>query len=333
MDDYYAIIGVDEDASVEDIRSAYRERKNALGNANGGSKGEAAKLNKAWNVLSDPYQRGRYDEQRTTAVDDVDVDDDAAVEPVANGARRSPAKRAGNAPPRRGREPGPPTIAPPAGTRYPSTKQRIIAMVIDLLVLLVVFIGLQLGAASLARSQKPDVVKQVDAYNKQITDLQNQKNDAQKKADADKQANNSAQQQTDQKKVDDLNQTIKDTTSKRDTEARKLNPYYVWALSLACIVGLLYLAVPTALTGRTLGKWRQHLKIVRENGDPVGWSGSFLRWGPVVGVTFALIFLLQMSPLGAVIVLFGVTLWIRNPNHQGLHDRIAHTIVVTDAAD
>ena len=335
MDDYYSIIGVEADASVDDIRSAYRERKEALSGANGGSKTEAAQLNKAWNVLSDPYQRDRYDAQRAQAVDDddVDVDDDASVEPSTNGSKRASGRDGRKTPPpRRGREPGPPTITPPAGTQYAATKQRIIAMVIDLLVLLVLFIGLQLGAAQLARSQKPDVVDKVDQLGKQITNLQKQRDAAQSQLN-DAKKNNPSAVSADQKKVDDLNTQIKNTTTERDAEARKLNPYYLWASVLACGIGLLYLAIPTALTGRTLGKWRQHLKVVRDNGDPVGWSGAFLRWGPVVGVTFGLMYLLQGSPLGAVIVLFGVTLWIRNVNHQGVHDRLAHTIVVSDAAN
>ena len=51
-----------------------------------------------------------------------------------------------------------------------------------------------------------------------------------------------------------------------------------------------------------------------------------MRFGLVVLVTFALYFVLQQ--IAAVIVLFGVTMWMRNPNMQGLHDRFAHTIVV-----
>ena len=39
------------------------------------AKADAAALNKAWNVLSDPYQRGRYDQQRADA-DGYDGDDD-----------------------------------------------------------------------------------------------------------------------------------------------------------------------------------------------------------------------------------------------------------------
>ena len=64
MDDYYEILGVDEDAPVDDIRTAYRDKKAAIDtSANDAAKSEVAALNKAWNVLSDPYQRGRYDQQ------------------------------------------------------------------------------------------------------------------------------------------------------------------------------------------------------------------------------------------------------------------------------
>jgi uncharacterized RDD family membrane protein YckC len=40
-----------------------------------------------------------------------------------------------------------------------------------------------------------------------------------------------------------------------------------------------------------------------------------------------------LQQFAAILVLFGVTMWLRNANMQGLHDRFAHTIVVSDAAD
>ena len=61
MDDYYSLLGIDADASVDDIRGAYRVRKDGIDTASDVGRADAAKLNKAWNVLSDPYQRGRYD--------------------------------------------------------------------------------------------------------------------------------------------------------------------------------------------------------------------------------------------------------------------------------
>jgi uncharacterized RDD family membrane protein YckC len=42
-------------------------------------------------------------------------------------------------------------------------------------------------------------------------------------------------------------------------------------------------------------------------------------------------FYVLLREVAAVLVLFGVTMWMRNPNMQGLHDRLAHTIVVREA--
>ena len=60
-------------------------------------------------------------------------------------------------------------------------------------------------------------------------------------------------------------------------------------------------------------------------------AGGLTAVAAIVLVTFVLYFVLQQ--IAAVIVLFGVTMWMRNPNMQGLHDRFAHTIVVSDAGD
>ncbi len=76
MSDYYELLGIDPGADKDTIKSAYRDR---LEDA---SQGERAKLNKAWNVLSDPVQRERYDGARAEgwlddAEDEVEVVDAA----------------------------------------------------------------------------------------------------------------------------------------------------------------------------------------------------------------------------------------------------------------
>src|SRR5689334_24748348 len=87
MDDYYDLLGVEADAPVADIRAAYRERKAEVSERDDDdAKADAAALNKAWNVLSDPYQRGRYDE-RLAEGDDDEGDDDEDVEAPAPRAR------------------------------------------------------------------------------------------------------------------------------------------------------------------------------------------------------------------------------------------------------
>ena len=344
MDDYYSLLGVDADASVDDIRGAYRDRKDGLDTGSDSGKADAARLNKAWNVLSDPYQRGRYDEQRarSVALGDLGADDGSAdvsgsngsgstrsSAPVPRNARQARQQAAREA--RQARMNTPPSITPPAGTHYPKPKQRIIAMVIDLLVLVVLVSGSQIIAQSVAKSQKPDVVHQVDQLNKDITADNNAKSAADKLVSADKKANNTAQAAIDQKTSDAAKAKATADTKLRDDAASKLNIYFFGALIAAFFLSFLYLAVPSALTGRTLGKRFQHLKTLREDGQPLGVRGAVVRFGLLVLVTFTLYLILQQ--FAAVLVLFGVTMWMRNPNMQGLHDRFAHTIVVSDASE
>jgi uncharacterized RDD family membrane protein YckC len=338
MDDYYALLGVDADASVDQIRGAYRERKGDIDTTDASGRAAAAQLNKAWNVLSDPYQRGRYDEQRSVAAASGDLgEDDIDVEVSTNGAggkagaaddRRTRAQAARQARTAAQRKP---TITLPAGVHWPRQKQRIIAMVIDLFVVVLIFLAIGwFGANALAKNQKPEVVDRVNALQKEI-DAQNKlKTDADNRVSADKHANDAAKQATDQKASDAAKQKVTDLTKQRDDEYAKLNPYLLGGTVLAFGLGLLYLVIPSGISGRTLGKKQQHLVVLRENGSPLGWGGAFVRYGSVVLATMVLFTLLRLGPLGGVIVLFGVTMWMRNGNMQGLHDRIAHTIVVSD---
>jgi len=344
MDDYYSLLGVDADATVDDIRGAYRVRKDGLDTGSEAGRADAVKLNKAWNVLSDPYQRGRYDEQRASASDagTLGVDDGTDNTPASTNGSESKGLRASARNSRQARQQSvrdarlerlknAATITPPAGTKWPTTKQRIIAMVIDLFVIIVLVSGSQIAASAVAKSQKPDVVHTVDRLNSEIDAANKTKSDADKAVSADKKANNTAQQTIDQKKSDDAKTQVTNLTKQRDDEEQKLAPYFITGIAVAFFLGFLYLAIPSAMTGRTLGKRFQRLKVLREDGSPLGVRGAIVRFGSVVLVTFVLYYVLQQ--IAAVVVLFGVTMWMRNPNHQGLHDRFAHTIVVSDAAD
>jgi curved DNA-binding protein CbpA len=359
MDDYYSLLGIETDASVDDIRGAYRDAKDGIDTSSDSGRANAAKINKAWNVLSDPYQRGRYDEQRATAdaegtLGAGDDDEVASTNGRSSNSRSStPARSSSSSSGAKGlrgtaresrqaraqaardaraeRLNKTPTFPAPPGTHYPAPKQRIIAMVIDLLVLIVLVSGSQIAAQSIAKSQKPAIVKQVNGLNDQINALNKVKSDADKAVTADKKANNTSQAAIDQKTSDDAKAQITSKTKERDDATSKLNPYFLSSLIAAFILGFLYLAIPTAITGRTLGKRTQHLKVLREDGSPLGWRGSVVRFGLIVLVTFVLYLVLQQ--IAAVVVLFGVTLWMRNANMQGLHDRFAHTIVVSDNAD
>ena len=335
MDDYYSMLGVDADARIDDIRDAYRARKDSLDTASDTGKADAARLNKAWNVLSDPYQRGRYDEKRSQAIDDDDLDvsengvgssttpaskDLTPRQQRAQAAREARAARANQ----------PPTIKPPAGTHYPRVKQRMLAMGIDLLVLIAM--GIVTAYAILPavqKAQKPDVVHQVNQLNDKITADNKAVSDANKAVDEANKGNNQAakdQATAAQKKAKHQQKADNDALTKAEDQ---LTPINRLVFAAYFFVAGLYLIIPSALTGRTLGKSRQHLKVVRQNGAPLGWGGAFSRYGLVVVVTAAL-FLTFLGPVGVVLVLFGVTMWMRNPNQQGLHDRFAKTIVVAD---
>ena len=175
--DYYEMLGVDEDAPVDDIRAAYRDKRAAATAVNEKSKdkggdaerarAEAAALNKAWNVLSDPYQRGRYDQERASDAadsddddaDDDDDDDDATTPRGARAAKTDPKLSRANQK-RAERAALVPTVTLPPGVGFPSTRRRLTAMFIDLAVLLALFIGSQVLVVHLEKSNHPAAYKQ-----------------------------------------------------------------------------------------------------------------------------------------------------------------------------
>jgi uncharacterized RDD family membrane protein YckC len=68
---------------------------------------------------------------------------------------------------------------------------------------------------------------------------------------------------------------------------------------------------------------RTRIKVLRVDGTPVGWFGSFARY--IVPLAVAL-FIPQLGPvLGLGLVLWG----FRDRNKQGIHDKLAKTIVVS----
>jgi uncharacterized RDD family membrane protein YckC len=310
-DDYYSLIGVEPDADVDAIRVAYRERKETAAGD------DAKKLNKAWNVLSDPYQRGRYDEQRSHSVgtvdeDDIEVVDDEPSTTSKNGSR--PARGAQ----RQGPKQLKPTITLPKGMQFASRKQRLIAMVIDLVLLFVMFFGItQVAAPAYAKHQKPEVVNAINNYQDQIDAWNKVKANAPKAA---KGATNHTTQFADDQ--------IKAITKKRDDEISKLNSILFGSLAIAFLLGFLYLVLPSMKGGQTLGKRLQRIRVVRDDGSPIRSGDIIRRYGIIVLATFALYIILR--ELAGAVVLLGTTRWIGNANQQGMHDRFAHTIVVAD---
>jgi uncharacterized RDD family membrane protein YckC len=327
MDDYYTLLGVEPDAATDEIRTAYRERKATIDASSESGKLDAAKLNKAWNVLSDPYQRGRYDEQLTQVSDDGDAEDD--IEVSSNGRRKPAGSTSAARPERRGRQLGTPTITPPPGTRFPVPKQRVIAMSIDLLVLLGLFIvAAYVVAPAIANTTSKPTVDRIDVLRKQVDADAKVRDDANKVLSDAKKNNDPAKIADAQAKADAAKKQYDTENTAFTKESNKLQPIFYSVIGGLFLVGFLYLVVPTIASGRTFGKRLQHLRVLRDDGSPLRAGDAIKRYGTLILVTFALFFV--VGPLAAAIVLVGVIGWMRNANMQGIHDRFAHTMVVSD---
>lgn len=89
-------------------------------------------------------------------------------------------------------------------------------------------------------------------------------------------------------------------------------------IAMAILVTILYETSFVGLRGQTPGKMVVRISVVRvENGDPPGWGRGLMRSVlPAVA---------NLVPFGGLIV-YGWLLW--DPRRQGLHDKVAQTLVV-----
>lgn len=94
MSTHYELLGVEPGASRDEIRAAYRARIEEIDDALADPKRrdpqalreEKARLNSAWTMLADPYQRGRYDEQlRVPPPDEGEATEEGAASPARQG--------------------------------------------------------------------------------------------------------------------------------------------------------------------------------------------------------------------------------------------------------
>lgn len=92
-------------------------------------------------------------------------------------------------------------------------------------------------------------------------------------------------------------------------------------VGLAILVLLpVYELVPTALYGKSLGKWAMGLKVVRlADGGDIGWSHALGRF--VVTTALGCVPCVPIDPL--------YCLWDK-PNRQTLHDKAARTVLIAD---
>jgi molecular chaperone DnaJ len=151
---HYELLGVAPDASKEEIRTAYRERledlrakveKGRSDQARDGARAETARLNAAWQVLSDPFQRQRYDAElergdSAGAAESEAEEEEAAASVPARRRWFEPRERAGDGnderAPRQRREP----VGVPGAEAAP-VGRRLMALLVDVITMAAVYVG------------------------------------------------------------------------------------------------------------------------------------------------------------------------------------------------
>ena len=350
---YYETLGVDPDASRDELRAAYRSRVESLESAREGTgvnettlqanREETARVRAAWNVLSDPFQRQRYDAPLSSGGDgdDGDPDTDGVDEPGSEVELSGWRKLLAPPPPKQprngsaasgGKQPPParpapqPTIPLPAGTTLAEPRVRGMAMLFDISILLLLYIGIQFFVPQLIQSDYKTISDQISACNKvnddasPATKFTSDKKDCGFVKTSDGGVGKAG---TDTSLTAKQQEKVADTKSSNLGDKIKSTQYVT--LVIVFIAWMLYLVPATAITGRTLGMRGRRIKVIRVNGMPVGWVPAFARF--LVPCALAL----AIPTLGPVIGL-GVVLWgFRDPNRQGFHDKLAKTIVVNES--
>ncbi len=314
-DSHYETLGVSPDASRDEIRDAYRARVSELdpetwkGDASE-RRERAASVNKAWNVLSDPFQKERYDSGIDDSIAGIDDVDDVDVDAASNGAGGKATR--GNAAAIAARGTGRLKVTP-TGLALAPTRSRINALSVDVLVIIVLLFGLNYIAGALFANPAVQVTIKDEVVS--TTEIKDSTADAVRQVQVPKAK---SEWQKDNPKA----KPLKD----KDIEVDEVdvvpgNITLIFQL-ITLVVALLYTVVPSARTGQSLGKRIFKVKLVSVDGNKVGWSQSLLHYGVPIAIAIAL------ALLGAVVAI-GMILWsIWDKNGQGINDKIAKTFVV-----
>jgi curved DNA-binding protein CbpA len=366
---HYEVLGVEPGASKDDIRNAYRaelataqaqvtnaetaKRPDAAVIAS--AREEEASVRSAWQILSDPVQRARYDDQLGVTGAPVETDDDLEDdEPATAVARRNgdreltprEARAKARAEAMANRPPGmfstehPPVPASwPPGVKPPPPRARLLALLVDITVLGIILLVTQLAIApAVIDAAYPKQSKELDSLSTKIDNLNSKKDTA----DACAEKANDAARQNDKKCADGLttkqdakaeSKSLDKQISKAEDRQKSLQGDIApaaLAVSLGMTLVMLLYLVPSSLrTGRTLGKHLFRVRAIQIDGSPLTLRPAIARYGaPLLVALFLGSLFGPSSPIVYMLVLFGVLTWPRNANYQGLHDRFARTIVV-----
>ena len=257
---HYELLKVEPDASKDEIRAAYQEKLANVRAAHDkeeetkrpsegvirAARDEEARLRAAWQVLSDPVQRQRYDDQfRVEADEDTDVDEsDEEVDELAP-PERTPARRGGSS-----------ALVTAEGLEIPSTGRRLTAATIDAITIIaawsVIVYPITLGA-----------------------------------------------------------------------NLTKGYPAFITEVGTMEFLILVYLILPTAWTGQTLGKRYTYCMVVDRATGQLPTTGQAIRRYILPAFFFAI-----LITTGAVLALLYALSFLMNRDQVSLADRLAKTAVV-----
>ena len=265
---HYELLEVDPEAPKDEIRTAYQaklanvraardkeeETKKPSETVIRAAREEEARLRAAWQVLSDPVQRQRYDEKFYVPAEDGDgVDTDPGLEVDAEPEDTDPSLvPVERAPARRDRMPAQVSDEP---LEIPSTARRMTAALVDVITMAAIWAviyGIALAAG-----------------------------------------------------------------------VKSGYPLFVVEVGTMEFLVLVYLILPTAWTGQTLGKRYTYCMVVDRATGQLPTTGQVIRRYIIPAFAFAL-----LSTTGAVIgLLYGFS-FLMNRDQISLADRLARTAVV-----
>ena len=300
----YDVLGVESTADKDAIKAAYQTRlsevqadvareqgaKKPDQGSIDGYRREEASVRGAWQVLSDPYQRGRYDAtMELGGADrdlDEDVDDDAPV-PARAPARGQPVDRRGR--PIRERPPGLFSTEPlpvpsswPPGFHPPPPRARVLAMFVDMTVLAIIFfVGFFIAGPAIIDKAYPKETAKLDLVNECQDRLAIEQDreplSAKRIATAEDYCINKAnitlasaakrENRGKEARLDDDVERAKDRA--RDLQGDIALGTYGLQFTLIGLM-LLYLVPLSARTGQTFGKRLFQIRVVQVDGTPIG---------------------------------------------------------------